>query len=199
MFSKFLVVALASVQTTSALDATQKWAVTHADNLSCSDCIIGGYTFCLNTGWFEDLNAKSGIPTSICCKDKTSCNQIFDQKYACTYYPTNGRYFDSANTKMPSGFGDYLGYALASCPTKQSICGASKFISVDAVPKSTITVKGSDMIVNETCTWILKSKCKAPFFKIAKENTMSDSKIKVNVLEWREATVLSSTKIEDFR
>lgn len=199
MFSKILVVAAATVQTTSALHSSQKWAVTHADTLSCSDCIIGGYTFCLNTGWFEDLSAKSGIPTTICCQDKTSCPKIFDQKYACTYYPTNGRYFDTANTKMPSGFGDNLGYALASCPTKQSICGASKFIAVDAISKASITVKGSDLIVNETCTWILKSKCKAPYFKIARENTMSDGKIKVNVLEWREATVLSSSTIEDFR
>jgi hypothetical protein len=71
MFSKILVVAAATVQTTSALHSSQKWAVTHADTLSCSDCIIGGYTFCLNTGWFEDLSAKSGIPTTICCQDKT--------------------------------------------------------------------------------------------------------------------------------
>jgi hypothetical protein len=109
---------------------------------------------------------------------------------------------------MPSGFGTNLGYALAACPTKQSICGAEKFIKLDEmydatlktnVSQKTITVLGSKMIINDTCTWVIRSKCKAPYFKINKDNTMTSSKIKLNVLEWRESTVPSSTTIEDFR
>jgi hypothetical protein len=67
------------------------------------------------------------------------------------------------------------------------------------ISQKTITVKGSDMKINETCTWLIKSNCKAPYFKINKENSMNDLKIKVNVLEWREASVSTSSTIEDFR
>lgn len=113
-----------------------------------------------------------------------------------------GRYLDSVNTPMPTGFGTGIAYPLAACPTYDAICG-NRFVDLDALPnKATtteITFEGSKFKEASTCNYIIRSKCKAPFVKIGPKNTLISSTTQLSILEWNEDAIeTENVKQEDF-
>jgi hypothetical protein len=128
MFSKSTIIA-ASVAVASAA-ISKDAGVSHSTTLGCSQCLQGGFVYCVNTGWFQDITPKTGEPIGFCCENTAGCQKQYDKNYACSQYRTGGRYLDAENSKMPTGFGSNIAYPLAACPTTQKTCG-TKFIELE--------------------------------------------------------------------
>jgi hypothetical protein len=57
-------------QTTTTVTAPS-WNITYAANLSCGECITGGYVFCMKASEGITIQNNSTALTATCCKDAT--------------------------------------------------------------------------------------------------------------------------------
>ena len=79
--------------------------------------------------------------------------------------------------------------AIHACPSKESVCGTTKYFDFNSTYTSDRIEIVSNLDSTESCTYLLKSDCDAPSFTISYNNTVVASQVMISVTEWSEETV----------
>ena len=178
MLSKISLVIIAEA---SASAVTSK-SSSYANSLECHDCIRSGFIYNVPTNQettvsgitysqnLTGLIATSGSYGGECCTDMT------DTSNCGTSIASSGTLASDWATVNPASVD--MDLAVARCPTKYDLCGATKEITITDTSDSTqtVTMSGS-WTADDTCTWLVKAECGAPAFTIGGD--VVDSEVEV--------------------
>jgi len=117
--------------------------VTYAANLSCGECVMGNYVYCVN----GPENFTGPVPLkAVCCSNATNCPQAKNSSWTCS-----NKYADKTKTEQ-----------LRVCPYDAN-CG-SQLLQIDGDDSQCIRLK--TLKKGTTCVYRVQSKCNTPNLKL---------------------------------
>lgn len=142
--SLFLATSTARFLQTTPTNTTNATAIAYAANLTCGDCINGGYVFCVKGQEGMRVTTNGTAPTATCCRDG-SCAMTSDNTYNCS-----------------NSFSDKT-YAKFMCPFNTDRCGGQNSFSLPESGQSqSVTIR--NLTKGNTCFYNVMTKCGAPQF-----------------------------------
>ena len=123
--------------------------VTYSSALNCGECILGGYTFCING---PENFTGSVLPQRTCCQNFTSCPQARNASWTCS-----SKYNDTASTKYT------IFDRLRVCPYDAN-CGPQNLTLESSDAAQCLRV--NSLKKGSSCIYRVQSKCNTANFTL---------------------------------
>lgn len=124
--------------------------VTYSSSLNCGECILGGYTFCINA---PENFTGTVTPRALCCQNFTQCaTQARNASWTCS-----SKYNDTASTKFT------IFDRLRVCPYDPS-CGPQNLALENSEDAQCLRV--NQLKKGSSCVYRVQSKCNTANFTL---------------------------------
>ena len=188
MFSKLSLVLVAEASASAVTSMSTAYAYT----LDCQECIRSGFIYNVPTN--QDTTSGSvtysqnlkGLLATGASYAGECCNGMTDTTNCATSIASANTLATNWATVNPASVDTDL--AVARCPTKFDLCGATKEITIadTSAATQTVTMSGA-WTAGDSCTWLVKTECGAPAFTIGGDVT--DSDVEVYYMEYTASEV----------
>ena len=151
--ARFLATTTATTSTVEVTPKPTNWPknnVTYATNLTCGQCIVGGYVYCVSGAEAQQVTTLPSSPNGqYCCRNSSNCTYVNNTAWSCS----NAYAFE--------------GYGFFTCPLSTTYCGKTFNFNFKAVGNTTTFNITSGLPKGQACVYTLKAQCGAPAFAVS--------------------------------